>query len=275
MPLFIKSLSSSWFTTGVEPQDPHVMSWLKQCQDFLLSCEFTYEGMYNDSFYKEELQIKTNEEYQKGLKELMDKPVKLQNARKTVLVLRELRRHEKRQDYNEQVSNIRNAYLDSDRYKSDFKTAPVSDNELLGVATVKKIFQFKYEFEVNEKCFIRSHIYDKSLYFHIESPQSCPRWGKYMFNKMVVAYRKNKVPYNKIVGEWLFGDNLGHVNRVILDQKMDICDAVKTTWTGKLAQKYGFTQTKVVREIKDIQEKEIVECVVEFSKPEPLYYSRT
>jgi len=158
--------------------------------------------------------------------------------------------------------------LQSERYVNDILLGVISEHDVLSAASHGNIFQFKYSFNVDDDCFIDSHIYEGSLYVHISAPKSCPRRGKYMFDKMMKTFELEKnVFFDKIMGEWVYGDNLAQVNRAMNDQGMDLIDAAKTTWTGKTVAKYGFTQIKVVRAIKNKEGTMIVDCLVEFSKP--------
>jgi hypothetical protein len=47
MLLFVESLSSSWFTE-LKPPNVRVQHWLKECQQFLIQCGFTYNAIYDD-----------------------------------------------------------------------------------------------------------------------------------------------------------------------------------------------------------------------------------
>ena len=47
MPLFVQSLSSSWLTEQRAPP-PNVRVWLKDCQEFLISCGFSYVEKYDN-----------------------------------------------------------------------------------------------------------------------------------------------------------------------------------------------------------------------------------
>jgi hypothetical protein len=47
MLLFVESLSSSWFTE-LKPPNSRVQNWLKECQQFLIQCGFTYQEIYDD-----------------------------------------------------------------------------------------------------------------------------------------------------------------------------------------------------------------------------------
>jgi len=47
LPLFVESLSSSWFTEEQPPSSKSIL-WLKQCQDFLIDCGFSYNENYDN-----------------------------------------------------------------------------------------------------------------------------------------------------------------------------------------------------------------------------------
>jgi len=46
MPLFVKSLSSSWFTKQ-QPPSTDVQAWLRQCQKFLINCGFPFDETFD------------------------------------------------------------------------------------------------------------------------------------------------------------------------------------------------------------------------------------
>jgi len=229
--------------------------------------EKNLDVVFDDSNYVEVFKSKSSDRYVKDLTEFkINKADKIKHMTNVLLVTREMRRHNEPEDLADRQT-IKTRYLESERYVNDIVLGAISEHDVLAAASNHNIFQFKYSFNVEDDCFIESHVYEGSLYVHISAPKSCPRRGKYMFDKMIRAYQQKNVTFDKIMGEWVYGDNLAQVNRAMNEQGMDLIDAAKTTWTGKIVAKYGFTQIKVIRAIKNNEETMIVDCLVEFSKP--------
>ncbi len=85
--------------------------------------------------------------------------------------------------------------------------------------------------------------------------------GKTMFDAAIAAHGRNKI--DAILGTWVDGDNLARVNE-LTSRGMPLPEAVTKTWTARQAQRHGFTQSEVVKEVGEAGRYEAV--VVEFRR---------
>lgn len=62
---------------------------------------------------------------------------------------------------------------------------------------------------------------------------------------LVMEHFHGRIRY--VRGHWLHGDNLGVVNRLVVDRGEPLERAIAQTWTGLQAAKYGYTKITIVR----------------------------
>jgi len=63
---------------------------------------------------------------------------------------------------------------------------------------------------------------------------------------MVKAY--DPATFDNIMGDWVYGYNLDHINSAMSTKGITLDEAVKkTTWTAAMARSHGFTVSRVVQ----------------------------